>query len=258
MARLFIALEVQAPWPMEFPQGRLLREKERHATLAFLGESDPKKVIEDLNAIDLSPLTIGPAGIFDKCLFLPKRYSRTVSWHVHFLTEKEPLYNVQKALISHFVPNETRDFLPHVTVARKPFNEKAWQEAFTPLPLYGSHIHLYESVGNLTYVPLYTKSLIPPFEEKEHTADIAFTVRARNMHELYLHAAIALSFTFTPFVGYIDIESKEETLEEVVSRLNTMIAHADSNEGCPVKAVSYHGELKQDKNLLEWEMIVDV
>ncbi len=37
--RLFFGAEVSAPWPKELPQGRVLEEKARHLTLAFLGET---------------------------------------------------------------------------------------------------------------------------------------------------------------------------------------------------------------------------
>lgn len=259
MARLFFALEVICPWPEILPKGRYLNEKERHQTLAFLGEKDPDSILEELKACDLSPLIIGPAGFFDTCLFLPKKHPRTACWHAVWLTLKEPLFAIQKVLTNHFVPDETRDFLPHVTLARQPFDKSSWEKAFTPLPVYGSAIHLYESLGNLTYVPLYTIPLVAPFEEQEHTADMAFCIRAKNINELFYNAAIALSFTFPPFLDFFAKDAEYKNLDEVIGGLNMMIAHADSLIGCPVKAVSFHGEAKVGKdNLLEWEMIVDV
>ncbi len=254
MARLFIALEVRANWPEELPHGRLIHEDERHMTLAFLGEKDLKKTVDELKELDISELTIGPTGIFDKCL----RLHNTLCWHVDILTQKEPLYNLQQVLTRHFVPDETRDFLPHVTVARKPFDTQQWQSAFTAQPMYGFRIHLYESMGNLTYLPRYTKELLAPFEEKEHTADIAYIVRGHTVTDLYRNAAIALSCTYAPFVQFIERDT-HSTLNDVIRSLNKMIALADSAHGAPIKAVSYHGDiLEREDNVLEWEMIVDV
>jgi len=52
-------------------------------------------------------------------------------------------------------------------------------------------------------------------------------------------------FDFTPI----------SDLNEIVYALNAMIARADSEIGCPFKAVSFHGTENQTN---EWEMIVDV
>lgn len=259
MARLFFAIEITCPWPEILPKGRLLKATARHQTLAFLGEHDPKSIIEEMDACNLSQLDIGPTGIFDRSLFLPERSPRVVSWHVEWLTQKEPLYELQKELMHHFVPHDTREFLPHVTIARQPFDKKSWENIFYPLPLYGSAICLYESVGDLSYLPLHVIPLVAPFEEKEHTADLAFCIRGKNMQELFFNAVVALSFSFPPFLGFLSRESLYTTLDEVIRGLNLIIAHADSAIGCPVKAVSFHGKAEcREDNLLEWEMIVDV
>ncbi len=257
MTRLFFALETACPWPENMPEGRLIKEEMRHMTLAFLGEKDPKETIEQAKAIDCSSLHIGPTGIFDGTLFLPERSPRTVSWHAELLTQIEPALALQKALTSYFLPQEKRPFLPHVTIARAPFKMASWQKAFYPLPMYVKALHLYESKPELMYEPIYTVPLLAPFEETEHTADIAFTLRAVNFKELYYTAFIALSFTYPPFIPFFDKEAPCTTLDDIVSSLNRLIAHTDSTLGCPMKAVSYHGKVEGDK-FLEWEMIVDV
>ena len=35
--RLFFGFEVKAPWPQGLPKGRILKEDQRHITIAFLG-----------------------------------------------------------------------------------------------------------------------------------------------------------------------------------------------------------------------------
>lgn len=227
-------------------------------TLAFLGEREPVEVIDALTSC-LPPLPkIGPVGYFDDCLFLPTHTIRTCSWHVHLMTQNDSLSLTQKALQSHFVPEETRPFLPHVTIARMPFNKAAWQKAFTKLPLAGSAIHLYESVGNLRYKPIHSLPLILPFEEFEHTADMAYKVRALSLNDLYKTAAIALSFRYPAFLQFINPTATCSALDDVIRELNMMIAKADSEVGCPIKAVSYHGQIATEGDILEWEMIVDV
>jgi len=205
-------------------------------TLAFLGEQEPESVIQDINKYQLK---IAPVGYFDRCQFI----SSVVCWHMHLLSQKEI----------------AKDLLAHVTIARRPFDKKAWLESFEPRPFVASGVHLYESLGHSHYKSLKKITFTLPFEEFEHTADIAFIVRAQNMQELYFTAAIALSFHFLPFLQFIEKEVCFTTLDEIISSLNTMIALADSAFGCPLKAVSYHGEIVIRKDsLLEWEMIVDV
>jgi len=238
MTRLFVALELDAPWPEKLPAGRIIEAK--HMTLDFLGEADPEEALQNMHRYQLK---IGPVGYFDKCLALPKRHWRALSWHMVLFTQKEI----------------ATDILAHATIARKPFDLAAWQKAFIPLPFVATAVHLYESLGNSRYKSLHTHDLVHPFEEMEHTADIAFKIRAEHIHELYFTAAIALSFHYTPFLQYIEKDGLYTTLDEVVSKLNTMIALADSAQGCPLKAVSYHGEVRtREDGVLEWEMIVDV
>jgi hypothetical protein len=135
---------------------------------------------------------------------------------------------------------------------------KSWQKAFTPLPMYVKALHLYESRPNLIYRPISSVPFLAPFEEKEHTADIAFTVRAVSFKELYYTAFIALSFTYPPFIGFFEKDAPHNTLDDIVASLNRLIAETDAMIGCPMKAVSYHGTVITSGTLLEWEMIVDV
>jgi len=118
---------------------------------------------------------------------------------------------------------------------------------------------LYESVGNLTYKPIWSHPIAAPFEEFDHTADIAFTVRGETMAQLLLHAATALAFRVPALLPLLPTLPPAVTLEDSVAALNTIIATVDAASGCPLKAVSYHGDITTDADgVLSWEMIVDV
>ncbi len=243
MKRLFYGLEISCPWPQKLPKGRIISEPMRHMTLAFLGNQDEAAVKERFNELDFSPLSIGPSGYFDKILF----FSNVVSWHPVILTEKEALEDIQKLLTI-----EEKSFTPHVTLARAPYDGDGWKEGFTPLPFIGSAIHLYESKGSLTYVPIATLPLLLPFEEIEHTADRAFKVRGKTLQDLFHNAQVALAFTYPKFCKFFHNTAS-------IEGLNKMITAADAEYGCPVKAVSYHGDIKESSDgIFEWEMIVDI
>jgi len=113
-------------------------------------------------------------------------------------------------------------------------------------------------VRRITYKSLWEIPLLPPFEEFEHTADIAFLLRGNTPEELHRHAELALSFKFPPLIEFFSAE-KQHTVQEIVIALNVLIGKADQIYGCPLKAVSFHGNIAQGPhNLLYWEMIVDV
>ena len=238
MTRLFFGMEVAAPWPEELPSGRILLEPDRHLTLAFLGESN----MPDLSSFPKPPFSIGFAGIFDKPVFL----AHVAAWHVQWLEEGLVSYQKELANWLHLKDN----FLSHVTMTRKPYVDSEWKNAFQQLPLYVKNINLYESLGYSKYKILWQYPLLAPFDEIEHTADIAFLVRGN----LFLHAQLALAFHYPQMIRYFDTRSIAE-LDEIVNALNAMIARADSEIGCPFKAVSFHGT---ENHTNEWEMIVDV
>jgi hypothetical protein len=119
-------------------------------------------------------------------------------------------------------------------------------------------LHLYESVGNLMYESLWSFPLIAPFEEMEHTADIAFLIRGENLRQLYKNARIALAFRFPKLLNYDTPMEYIADLDDIVIALNSIVTQADAEEGCPYKAVSFHGHLIQNAGYFSWEMIVDV
>lgn len=261
--RLFFGMEINAPWPPHLPKGRLLDEGHRHLTLAFLGRCDFDKLAPLLKELPPPTFKVGLVGRFDEILFLPKRYPRVVAYNVDFLENNQLVDSYQKALTTALIDKgfqvDTRhEFMKHVTLARSPFNEKSWLKAFTPLPLFATNIHLFESKGHLSYEPLFTWQVLPPFEEIEHTADIAYLVRGESFEALFQHALSALCFWFPPLLSFTARKREYRTIADVVSSLNEIVASADKEIGVPLKAVTQHGEPQKIDSLITWEMVVDV
>lgn len=261
--RLFFGAQVEAPWPREYPQARIIDEKMRHITLAFLGQNSLSHLQTLLSSIPHPTFHIGPTGIADELIFLPPKMSRVAAVCVKWLETPFQLNAYQKTLCDWLNAQDysldERPFFPHITIARSPFEKKDWQEKFSPLPFYVRGIHLYESIGNLQYRSIWQWLLLPPFEELEHTADIAFLVRGTTLQELYLHAQVALAFEFPPLIHFFDIDHLPNSLDEIIISLNAIVTKTDTEFGCPFKAVSFHGKIKNDpQNFFFWEMIVDV
>lgn len=257
--RLFFGYEVSAPWPLELPKGRILGVTCRHLTLAFLGDILFEPLQDSLEIMPTPQHKLGPVGYFDECLVLPDvKKPRLIAWHVSWcenltLTYQKTLFNW---LLEQGYSLDSRPFLSHVTIARSPFNPKSWIQSFEKLPLFVNGLHLYESLGNLNYQPIWSYLFLPPFEELDHTADIAFLIRAETMKDLHLHAQIALAFKFPSLLNYFG--DLKDQLDDIVIALNDLITKADCAIGCPLKAVSFHGKLEKEQDLLTWIMIVDV
>jgi 2'-5' RNA ligase len=262
--RLFFALAAEAPWPTVLPEGRLLTPEARHMTLAFLGNVPWEPLQARLSTLPLPTFQVGGAGIVDACLCLPENHPRVIAWHVHWIGESgQEILRYQQQLATYLreagYAIDQRPFLPHVTLARQPFNAKKWTRAFKTLPVFFPTLHLYESVGNLHYKPIWSHSLIPPFVELSHTADIAFKVAGSSMAQLGQNAQIALCFKCPDLIPYLSPIPADCTLDDLVIILNDAVTRIDMDIGCPFKAVSFHGEVTHDaSNVLSWEMIVDV
>lgn len=252
--RLFFGMEVHAPWPDHFPSGRLLDEAHRHMTLVFLGKVDFTKI--SLSELPTPTFKVGFAGQFDQCLFLPPRHTRCVAWHVSWLEETCAFDRFHQTLCEWL--GKTDKHLPHVTLARCPLDKKAWESSFVPLPLFLTNIHLYESLGNSHYQSLWSFPLLAPFEEIEHVADLAFSIRGETFDQLFQHAELALAFIFPPLLPFFLPPNTLSSLESVIALLNEVVHHADKEIGCPFKAVSYHTDRVTKENVMHWEMIVDV
>lgn len=260
--RLFFAFSVKAPWPESFPEGRILKEENRHVTLVFLGDKKKEEVIPFTEKMPTP--SMGMVGKCDELLFLPKKECRVAAWHIDWLGDDEKIKEYQNKLVQFLVENGTeipekkRSFLSHVTIARKPISQKDWKKDFEPVPCMIDAIHLYKSLGNSAYESLWKKDLILPFEEFEHTADIAFTIKGEDIYQLHKHAFIALAFAFPPFISFYEKKQNIESVDDIVMHLNELIFKADSKIGAPFKAVSFHGKKEKKDNLYQWELIVDV
>jgi 2'-5' RNA ligase len=260
--RLFWAMEVDAPWPATYPKGRLIDETMRHITLAFLGNVSPEPLLSHLEELPPPPFRVGPAGRLEKMVLLPEDSPRVVAAKIHWLTQEDEIEAYQSKLIGWLESLGYRlqhnPYLPHVSIARAPFIAEQWEEAFESLPIIVPSIRLYESMGNLQYKTLWERPLIAPFEEFEHTADIAFHIRGGNYRDLLIHAAMALASKFPPILPLLREAQVFSTLEQVIYALNEMVTTCDTTIGCPFKAVSHHGKVREEKRLIFWEMIVDV
>lgn len=258
--RLFFGMEVEAPWPVFWPKGRLLEEGDRHLTLCFLGDAPYTKIAA---ALKLKPPPIGSfssCGRFSKALRLPVKNPRVLAWQVDWFDEKVPQLQktVANWLLEHEFPVDQRPWLSHLTVCRNPQNPEEWEKVFKPLPCYTKALHLYESLGSSRYRPLWSFPFDPPFIEIEHTADIAFRIFGKTLLQLYQNALTALAFSF-PLILDAMQSPKLQSLEDLIIQLNQAIFLIDQKIGCPFKAISFHGQIKKLSNhLLEWEMIVDV
>lgn len=261
--RLFFGYGVEAPWPENTPKGHILDVQQRHLTLAFLGNVPFQKTLSLLHTFPIPNFKVGLVGQFDRCLFLPEQTPRVVAWHVNWDNSKG-VQQFQKSLVQWLQANSfkienSRTFLPHVTICRTPFKAQDWKEAFSPLPCLMRSFHLYESMGNLKYQSRWQYDLLLPFEEIEHTADIAFRIRGENMQQLYLNAQYALAFHYPNILPFLDNTVAVTSLDHTISALNALVCKVDAEIGCPFKAVSFHGKLQQEINhTLYWEMVVDV
>jgi RNA 2',3'-cyclic 3'-phosphodiesterase len=166
--RMFFGLEASAPWPQTFPKGRLIEASARHATLAFLGSVNWARLFPLLEEIPKPLFKAGLAAVFDQLLFLPPRHPNVVSLHVDFLENTELVQAYQNELCvwlleNKFTPHKNEQgWLPHVTLARQPFDEASWKERFTPLPVVFRGLSLYESLGNSRYQVLWNFPLPLP------------------------------------------------------------------------------------------------
>jgi 2'-5' RNA ligase len=263
--RLFFGIEVHAPWPSSLPHGRLLDEAHRHLTLAFLGEIPYLDLLKLLEDFPRPTFQVGSVGIFDTCLCLPSRHPHVVAWHAQWLDAHSGIIPFQQAvvawLIQHHYAVDTyhKEWMPHVTLCRQPFDFHAWKTSFTPLPFYTGSIHLYESQRNLAYTPLWSLMIQPPFIEIEYMADMAFKIYGETIQQLYHHAFTALAFKYPAFLDFFNSTAQPYTLDDLIIELNQLISQTDQAVGCPLKAVSFHGEIASFNDmLLQWEMVVDV
>jgi 2'-5' RNA ligase len=257
MDRFFIAFIIDAPWPQNFPNARLLDSEERHLTIAFLGKNNREQTLKSFESLTNIPLPLGFCGYFDSIAFLPERTPRVAAYHTQIPNEDE-LQQFVSSVHQHMNLVLPRQWFPHVTVGRSPFDKNEWLKTFSPLPFCVSSFGLFESLGNLRYKLLSEIPLIPVIEKLEHTADLAYLLRGRTLEELFHHAIVSLAFDDLNFLSFITIHHIFSSIDEIIIELNRFIRELDTQQGCPFKAVSFHGNLQKINDLYEWEMIIDV
>ncbi len=240
--RFFFGFSIQAPWAQKEPQGRAVPIPFRHMTTDFLGNRDRKEI--ELLIPQISFPSFFLTGILKELIFLPFDSPRTVSTTCQFFTGEKNLYEFVK-----------KEFLPHTTLCRSPFDKKGWVTSFKPLPFFSQQFALFETVGSLQYEIKHSWPLLIPFSPIDHPAGLCFKIQAFSYEELYYHAAIALSFSFPTAVSFIQLATPQD-FDSVLDELNKLIARLDSEHGSPFKSVSVHGEAFFNGPILTWEMIV--
>lgn len=259
--RLFFAAPILAPWPEIPSSGKTLTEANRHLTLAFIGSANYPDLQSNLTSTPKPPFSVGRMGYFDHCLFLPPQHPNVVAWHGLWFNEDllSPYSQQLKKWLSLQNLNvDARGLLTHVTLARKPIEKQAWLKAFIKIPFYFNQITLYESLPFSNYLPLNTHTLQLPFEEMEHTADLAFKICGDTLQDIFWNAFGALSFRSIELLNFLPINPQIDSLDDIVILLNHSISQLDTNLGSPYKAISFHGSIQQINETLKWEMIVDV
>jgi len=149
--------------------------------------------------------------------------------------------------------------LPHVTVCRNEFKMDEWEKSFEPFAFYVKSFNLFESLGSSEYKTLWKKEFLKPFDEIEHTADIAFNIRGEDFSGLLYNAFIALSFKERIFLNYYKELKNVSNIDDVIINLNELVTKAEIDGiHMPFKAISFHSDIKREDDILSWEMIVDV
>jgi RNA 2',3'-cyclic 3'-phosphodiesterase len=138
----------------------------RHLTLAFLGQLDPKQVVGASEAVQ----QIQHASIDLKLTAIerfPDPQSRIITVRPEPSHQLQSLHHqLQQALEQRGFPGTTRPFRPHITLARMKYNHQPLAIALNPpIEMMASEVILYESQRIETsnaYIPLERTALNKP------------------------------------------------------------------------------------------------
>ena len=102
-------------------EGRFVPRRNRHLTLAFLGEVDEAEVRSAMSALDAACAGTGPVGLRAAGLGTFGRVRAATLW---LGIEKDPQLmalaaRVREELAARGLSYDEKDFLPHVTLARR-------------------------------------------------------------------------------------------------------------------------------------------
>ena len=249
---LFLGLKAQLPF-FEIPNGRALKEFDRHLTLLFFGQQDPVFTIERLDKLPCFPLKFSPLALCTKTLFL----SSVAALDVLFLNKNEVFASYLRELENHFCYHQKRPWLPHITVARHPTDQGSWDLLSFPFPCFFEGLALYRSLGNSAFEILWRRDFHPFFQPLDHTADYGYSIYGESFNELYLHALLLLSMEYPSLRTHL--RSKDcFSIEDVIICLNNVISYVDTEQGIGIKAVSFHSKITEEKDCLRWDMIIDI
>lgn len=233
--RLFLGFEVDAPWFKNMPKGRMVAPESRHLTLAFLGEIDCGKRLKHLEHMPVFPCKVGAAGICKELIYLPVKKPNAVALSFKWLTQEELVLRFQQELtvwlqtFGYLASSGESVFLPHVTLARRPFQTREWTEIFYPLPMITTHLHLYESVGQLCYKPIWSKRVLQPISRMvlPQNTCTAFHLMANSYKDLWIHAWLGVSFIYPQVILENFSDCVFEDLEGVEEKLNSILKDFD-------------------------------
>ncbi|QVL57301.1 MAG: hypothetical protein KFB93_07945 [Simkaniaceae bacterium] len=253
--RLLFGFEVHAPWPEALPDIKTLKAKNRHLTLLFFGDTSYKKIHEHIRYMTKPSFRVGPVAISDSCLCLPNRSPDIITWHVESFGD-DPIDEYQRVIHDYFLEKgydlERKKFIKHITLGKSIALKKQIKKAFSPLPLYFTNLHLYESLHGDRYEPIWTYDLLPPFEEKEEGH---FILYGESFQQVFLNAQIALAFKFPALVPFLDPNYKVRNLHDGGIRLTTIINQAFREAKVPIEKATFPDSGQEEKGLLTWDLI---
>ena len=173
--RAFIALELPDAFADELAalsrqleavcSGRFVPDENHHLTLAFLGEAGEAEARSAMAALDAACLDAGPVHLRATGLGTFGRARDATLW---LGIEKDPQLmdlaaRVRSELSARGLAYDEKDFLPHVTLARRARVPRgALGDLAFPLPDEATRITLFRSIlepDGARYKPLYTVSL---------------------------------------------------------------------------------------------------